>query len=85
MTKVLMFAKGIENKKLNKLGQNVVHMAAQANKPEILKILLDNEMYCIPDAKKMHPAHFAALNGGLETLKLILGNEDFKKKNMANI
>jgi hypothetical protein len=50
-----------------------------------MKILLANDLYCIPDAKKMHPAHYAALNGGLETLKLILACEEKKRANIPNI
>ena len=47
MLKMLLSAKGIENKKLNKLGQNAVHTAVQTGNLSVVSLLLNNEMYCI--------------------------------------
>jgi ankyrin repeat protein len=32
----------------------------------------------------MHPAHFAALNGGLESLKIVLENENYTKTHVKS-
>ena len=72
MVNLLLAVKEFQMKRPNKLGQSAVHTAALANTPKITAILLKHDFPCTQDVNKMHPAHFAAQIGGLETLKAIL-------------
>lgn len=72
MVQVLLSAQGINNKCLNSFGQNVVHIATQRGSTQIVKLLLKNGLFCIPDLRGLHPLHFAALNNDRAMMEVLV-------------
>jgi len=60
-------------------------VAVQYGNIFLVKMLLMNELYCIQDAKGLHPLHLAVLTNRLNMLKVLVDEENQTQVNLAQL
>ena len=80
-----MAAKGVENTRRNNLGQNAVHSATIANRPDIVKFLLAQDLHCIRDNRGMYPLHYAVMKSGADLAKIFMNGDENKSINLQSV